>query len=152
MHQEHIVQAARGWLGTRFCHQGRVKATLSHKGGVDCMGLLVGVARELELCCPKGKLLSSYDELNYPHYPDTVRLKSMLGMLLHEIPVGAMQPADILLLNIEGMPQHMGLVATLNGEQSLIHAYAPARAVVEHHLDSWWQRRIAGLFRLDRLF
>ena len=34
-----IVTCARSWIGTRFHHQGRLKKTQSHKGGVDCLGL-----------------------------------------------------------------------------------------------------------------
>ncbi|MGE0755119.1 MAG: C40 family peptidase [Alphaproteobacteria bacterium] len=146
--EDRIVQAARGWLGTRFCHQGRVKKTASHAGGVDCLGLLIGVAAELQLCNHEGKPLMGYDERDYPHYPDVERLRHMLGSHLLPIHHAGIQPGDVVLLNIDGHPQHMGICCRLNGALSLIHAYAPARAVVEHHLDSWWNARIVSVFRI----
>jgi cell wall-associated NlpC family hydrolase len=39
-----IVTQARGWIGTPFHHQARLKGI-----GCDCLGLCVGVALELEL-------------------------------------------------------------------------------------------------------
>ncbi len=42
---EQIAAASRSWIGTAFHHQGRTKKTTGHKGGVDCLGLLVGVAK-----------------------------------------------------------------------------------------------------------
>src|SRR3712207_3786304 len=40
--REEIVAAARGWIGTPYRHQGALRGV-----GCDCLGLLVGVWREL---------------------------------------------------------------------------------------------------------
>lgn len=143
-----IVACAREWVGTRFHHQGRLKKTATHKGGVDCLGLLVGVARELDLRDAHNQPLADFDRADYTHLPDTDYLRQMLSSLLMEIPIGSIAPGNILLLTIDGRPQHMGIASDLGGHLGLIHAYAPARAVVEHVLDGTWRARIAGLYRL----
>lgn len=143
-----IVACARGWIGTRFHHQGRVKKTHAHKGGVDCLGLLVGVAAELHLCGRDGLPLMLADECHYSHSPDTRYLRRRLADLLLDIPVSQANAGDVLLLSVDGNPQHLAITSELGNMQGLIHAYAPARAVIEHHLDTWWMERIEAVFRI----
>lgn len=140
-----IVTAARGWLGTRFHHQGRVRRSATHAGGVDCLGLLVGVARELDLRNRQGIPLASFDETDYPHQPDGIRLRRRLAELLAAVPASEIQPGDILLLNIDNHPQHLAIVSFDN---AMIHAYAQARAVVEHPIDGWWRAAITASYRI----
>jgi hypothetical protein len=163
--QHPIVTAARRHIGTRFHHQGRLAKTEKHKGGLDCLGLLVCVADELQLRGKNGDLLVSFDARDYPHHPDTEELQRRLMRLLQK--VGDMQEGDIALFNIDGAPQHMGIISynviPTKAEESsisldcarddtpgfsLIHAYAPARAVVEHALDAYWQSKIVAVYRL----
>jgi len=138
-----IVQAARGWIGTRFHHQGRLKKTNTDRGGVDCLGLLIGVAGELNLP------FSHYDKTDYSHYPDTQKLKENLSAALQQIAVNEIKAGDILLFNVDNNPQHLAIVSDMSGELGIIHAYAPARAVVEHGLDAWWRERIVAAFRIN---
>ncbi len=77
-----IVACARGWIGTRFHHQGRIKKTESHKGGVDCLGLLAGVAAELDLLGSDGMPLIAADETDYAHQPDSAAPLQKLSQLL----------------------------------------------------------------------
>jgi hypothetical protein len=144
-----VALCARGWLGTRFHHQGRLKKTATHNGGVDCLGLLVGVARELDLRTTDNTLLADFDRADYTHLPDTQRLQCMLAELLTEIPAKNIAPGNIVLLTIDGRPQHMGIFSDMAGELGLIHAYAPARAVVEHHFDDAWRERIVAAYRIS---
>lgn len=144
--REQIVTEARSWLGTRFAHQGRVKKTANHFGGVDCLGLLVEVARTLELK-KDGKLLASYDKTDYARLPDSNQLLDTFTELLDEVPREAMQPGDILLLMHDNRPQHLAIIGNYHGGNlSIIHAYAPARKVVEHALDEAWQTKIVKIF------
>ncbi|MFO0389902.1 MAG: C40 family peptidase [Alphaproteobacteria bacterium] len=149
--QKHVVASARGWLGTRFHHQGRLKKTDTHKGGVDCLGLLVGVAKELELKAANGTPITAYDHTEYTHTPNTYHLRQTLNEIMLEIPKGDMRAADVLLMDIDNMPQHLGIITEYSGNIGIIHAYAPARAVVEHLLDAYWQERIIAAFRLSSL-
>lgn len=142
-----VAQCARAWVGTRFHHQGRVRKSHSNHGGVDCLGLLIGIADEIGLRDASGKLLCSYDEHDYGHYPDEARLEAMLGTVLQCVPIADLRRGDICLIEVDGRAQHLAVVSSLDGELSLIHAYAPVRAVVEHHLDDAWRRRIRKAYR-----
>ncbi|MFW0776983.1 MAG: C40 family peptidase [Rickettsiales bacterium] len=148
MNDVDIVMVARSWIGTRFHHQGRQKKTEKHKGGVDCLGLLVGVAGELGLHLSDGTPLASFDSTNYSHYPNTTELMHKLARLLDPIPTEETLAGDVLLLRIDESPQHLAIVSNYQSGLGMIHAYAPARAVVEHSLDTWWMKRIKAAYRI----
>ena len=68
---------------------------------------------------------------------------------LTAIPTAHACAGDVALFSIEGNPQHVGILSDYNVTTlGLIHAYAPARAVVKHVLDISWQHRITGAFRI----
>ena len=79
-----IIATARTWVGTRFTHQGRRKATAQDAGGVDCLGLLIGVAEECGLRFD-GLAASALDKRDYGHYPDEARLYTTLAKHLIEV-------------------------------------------------------------------
>ena len=145
---QRIVACAREWVGTRFHHQGRLKKSAEHKGGVDCLGLLMGVARELEISGAKGTPLCDVDETDYPHYPDTKRLRESLDAFLYPIALQSLAPGDVVLFNIDDNPQHLAIASNMKDSMGIIHAYAPAKAVVEHQLDAWWKACIEAVYRI----
>jgi cell wall-associated NlpC family hydrolase len=165
-----VIKAARSWLGTPFAHQGRVKGV-----GGDCLGLLIGVAAELELRDKEGRLLAEYDALDYGHLPDEKRLwRGLKKHLFHwersestqcdtgeglvtlflnpppksEISTLPLGRGNIGLFRIDGTARHLGIIAQDTGYPTLIHAYAPARKVVEHRFDQIWQERLVALFSI----
>jgi cell wall-associated NlpC family hydrolase len=138
-----IIEEARTWLGTPFKHQGRMKNV-----GVDCLGLLIGVAAALDLRSRTGQSLADLDSLGYGHFPDEAALRAGLASALW--PVGELSAGCIVLMKIEGRTQHLGIVGNYEeGELSLIHAYAPHRKVVEHRLSEDWRGRIVAIFKND---
>lgn len=157
-----FMNQARTWVGTRFHHQGRLKSTDTHPGGVDCLGLLVGVAQELQLKDKVGKPLALCDDPTYPHMPDGVYLNQQLEQLFDNVTADAMQCGDILVLQIDKSqaPTHLAIVTSgvdasgehdgsnYSGSFGMIHAYAQARKVVEHALDENWRKRIYAVFRV----
>lgn len=146
--QNHIVNAARGWIGTRFHHQGRCKKSSSGRGGVDCIGLIVGVAEELGIMSG-GKMLHEYDRTDYASIPNGNELYSVLQKHFIEIPVDKIAPGDILLFRFAKNPQHVGIVGNHpSGALSIIHSYIEARGVVEHLLDEKWMERAVAGFRV----
>lgn len=143
-----IAESARGWLGTRFSHQGRVKRTDTHGGGVDCLGLLVCVARELKLAGRTGKWLADCDRKDYSRRPETQTLRYELDNQLTPINTENVAEGDVLLLSVDGSAQHLGIVGFQHGRLTVIHAYAQARRVVEQTLDSHWRGQIAAAYRI----
>lgn len=129
MHDK-IIQTARTWLGTKFHHQGRKKGV-----GVDCIGLAIGVAREIGI--------NVNDRLDYGREPHDGELEKALLSHLQpcELKVGA-----VALFRIHKEPQHVGIITDYNGGLGIIHAYAQARKVVEHNLDGWWKERLVSAF------
>ncbi len=128
----HIIDTARGWLDTPFHHQGRLKGV-----GVDCIGLVVGVARELGI--------DIYDEAGYGRQPQEGRLRAALNEHLQR--TLTLAPGRVVLMQWDVDPMHVGILANHPaGGLSLIHAYAKSRKVVEHALDDVWQARIAAVY------
>ncbi len=143
-----IIATARTWVGTRFTHQGRRKATAQDAGGVDCLGLLIGVAEECGLRFA-GLAASALDKRDYGHYPDEARLYTTLAKHLIEVKDRGPRAGDIALLSIDKRNQHLAIIGSDGPRLTLIHAYAPARKVIEHGLDESWKARITALFALS---
>lgn len=138
-----IVAQARTWLKTPFHHQGRLK----HKG-VDCIGLIVGVMKELELSDDTGKLLYSYDVNGYSVTPDGYTLKATLDKHFNVIPIDEIALADILLFRFNKNPQHVAFVTDrADGAIGILHCYSTSHYVVEHILDKSWRRLIVAAYR-----
>ena len=129
--EDKILEIARSWLGTKFHHQGRKKGV-----GVDCIGLIVGVASEVGLKLP--------DRLDYARQPDGNELREAMDRSLVRVKLA---PATIALFNIEGHSQHVGIISDHAG-LGVIHAYSQARKVVEHGLDDEWHKRIIATYAL----
>ena len=144
-----IIHAARSWLGTRFQHQGRVKRSVQHHGGCDCLGLLLGVAEELDLRSRDGSRLAALLIPAYGHAPDSHLLKAQLTHHLLEVSKEAVQSGDIGLFCIDGSARHLGIMAMYDADSyGLIHAYAPARRVVEHRMDAGWWQSLDAVYRV----
>ena len=120
-----VVQAARAWLDTPFHHQARLKGV-----GVDCVGLVIGVARELGLIAP------DFDVAAYPRTPDGVSLMHLVN--LHMRPLSDdedMQPGDVVVVRFDRDPQHLGILGDYrHGGLSIIHAAAMPGRVIETRL------------------
>lgn len=134
MTREDLIRTARSYLGTPWVHQGRVKGA-----GVDCGGLLIGVAQELGLL--------TFEERAYGRIPDGHMLRAVCEAYLQRIDVAELRPGDVLLMRFKEHPQHLALLGELGGRQTLIHAYSAAGRVVEHGLDEVWRARIVAAYR-----
>jgi len=136
--RQEIVDEARSYVGTRFHHQARVKGV-----AVDCIGLLVGVARALGLF--------EHDNRSYSRHPDGHTLLEELEKVLDRVEEGA-EPelGDVLVFWISERtkrPQHIAI----KSDVGMIHTYAHIGKVVETHLTKAWRRRICAVFRFRGL-
>lgn len=118
-----VVQAARGWLGTPYHHQARLQGV-----GVDCVGLVIGVARELGLVDP------SFDVPAYPRSPDGASLMALADLHMQRIDV-PLQSGQVIVVAFDANPQHLGIVGDYrHGGHSIIHAAARPGRVIETRL------------------
>lgn len=146
--KQQIVLEARSWLGTAFHHQGRLKKTAEHAGGCDCLGLIIGVARKLNLTTKHGALIHQFDQQNYAQIPDGNNLEAQLAQNLPIKEITEISPGDLALLAFAKTPQHLAIVGEVESRITLIHAYSSAGFVCEHALDAKWQRRVVSVFEL----
>jgi len=117
-----IVASARTWVGTAFHHQARLKGV-----GVDCIGVVIGVARELGLVAP------GFDVLAYPRVPDGRDLMDLAA--LHMTRTTEMRAGDVVVIRFGGDPQHFGILSDYrHGGLSMIHADAKRKLVIETRL------------------
>lgn len=132
--RDELVAEARTWKGTPFHHQGRLKGP---KGGVDCVGLLVGIARHFGI--------PHEDTIDYPKRPTGDILVRTLARFMHPIALGQAKKGDVVVCWYHE-PEHPVHALILTGEK-MLHTYALVRKVVEHNIDDWWRKRFVCAFR-----
>lgn len=131
MTREDVVQEARTWIGTPFQHQGRVKGV-----GSDCVGIIIGVMRDLGI--------SDFDTKNYSRYPNVQMMGRLLREQLEEIKIDEAGPGDVLWIKVKGSPQHLAMKT----DKGILHAHMGIGKCVEVDLDRATQRLIIGAFRI----
>lgn len=138
-----IVAAARGWIGTPWRHQGRVKGL-----GVDCVGLPIMVAHGLGIPAKDGHMVDPLEYCNYPEDPLDGRVLLVSQKLMVEKQTAPL-PGDVICFRFGAIPRHLGIVsdmpATLD-RLGIVHVNRMVGRVVEHRLDHKWRRRIAAVF------
>lgn len=125
--REKIVEQARSWIGTKFRYQGRIKKNKNNRGGVDCLGFIVGVADEIGFVY-NNKPLSFYDNIVYSKKPDYELLKQKFSQYFHEKNIKNIEVGDIILQKLSKNQYHI-MIFTGN---SFIHSSATTFSVVEH--------------------
>lgn len=131
------VEIARSYIGTPYHHQGRLK---NH--GVDCVGLLICVAREMKY------VSENWDITGYESQPDGISLMKYMREVFQEIPKEDMQPGDFISVAFEKYPQHVGIIADYKyGGLSIVHASGKHLKVIETKLIFSDQMKFSGAFR-----
>lgn len=132
-----IVTSARSWIGTPYHHQACLKGV-----GVDCLGLVRGVWREIYGCDAETPPAYSPD---WAEADQTERMLAAARRHLIEVDAGAQLPGDVVIFRLKRgvVAKH---AAILSGPGIMIHAMegVPVSEVV---MSSWWQRRVAAVFR-----
>lgn len=127
-----IIAAARAWVGTPFRHQGRVKGEF-----VDCAGLIVGVARDLNL--------AEYEEIPYGIVPRPRVMEGVLDVYLDRIAAGS--PGDVFWMRDldkpHSQPRHVGIYTG----PTIVHADSRFGACVEHGFDERHRAAVVRWYR-----
>lgn len=140
-----VVAQARTWLGTPFHHNQCQKGV-----GVDCVHLVIGVARELGLVAP------DFDVPAYPRRPDGVTLLTLANMHMDRVAPSEMALGDMAVVRIKQDPQHVGIIGDYRGGGfSFIHARditgRERGKVVEVHFGPWHRGMLVAVYRLRGL-
>lgn len=133
-----FIAAARAWLGTPWHHQGAVRGV-----GCDCAGLVMGAARACGL--------AEVSVTGYPRIPRGHELEEWCDRYMARIPRADLAPGDVCAFDYGGDPQHLGILGWRHGAVTLIHAYAPAREVVEVSFAEPWIGRLSIAYRIPGL-
>ena len=127
-----VVETARTYLGTRWRHQGR------DRQGLDCVGLVLRVARDLGL--------TEFEISNYGRVPSNRMMERVLAEQCCRTTLAEIDSGDILHLAFEKQPQHLAIVTDIG----IIHA-DNEYGVVEHGLNRTWRMRVRGCYRMPGL-
>ncbi|MGR3454686.1 NlpC/P60 family protein [Pseudooceanicola sp.] len=136
---DHVVQSARGWIGTPYVHQASVRGA-----GTDCLGLLRGVWREMLGREPEE--VPAYTRDWSEPAGEEVLWEAALRHLVVK-PLDAEAAGDVLLFRMRdgGVAKHLGIAGRIGAGASFIHAYS-GHAVLESPLSLPWRRRITARF------
>lgn len=139
-----IISQARTWVGTPYRHHGRRKG--SH---VDCIGLVLGVSCELGIKSPEFFSYLNKKYRTYGRLPEGNTLYNALSEYLPEYSLSQAQPGDVITISFDGYARH---VAILTDRNTLIHAYAESKKVVENRWSHMFKTNAISAFRLREYF
>lgn len=136
MKRSAIIEAARKYEGVPWHHAARSRF------GMDCVGLLVMVARDLGI--------AHVDDTQYPIRPRRGRLHASLHASgLVPVPADDARPGDVLsfLCPRLSVPYHVGIMAEREGRETLIHSMRHPGKVAEVSFDGEWRELHEGTWR-----
>jgi len=150
---EMLVEQARTWIGTPYHHAARAKGA-----GVDCVGLIVGAARELGVSVPS-------DTTSYGRGDNLALMHAGLSEFCDCFESGLVpdrQPGDILIFRGGSILHHIALYCGLKDSglkdsglkdsgdeaETMIHVYNTVGKVVEQPITPEWERLLFRVYRL----
>lgn len=135
-----VVDAARAWIGTPYCHQASCQGA-----GCDCLGLLRGIWRD----CLGGEpeVIPPYSQ-DWSEPLGEEALWAAAERHLLSKPIADAAPGDVLLFRMRhgAVAKHLGIQAEIGARATFIHSYS-GHGVVESALTRPWSRRIVARFR-----
>ncbi|WP_147125200.1 NlpC/P60 family protein [Shimia ponticola] len=132
-----VAEAAREWIGTPYHHQAS-----SRGAGTDCLGLVLGVWRDLAGEIPAD--VPAYT-MDWAEPQQDEALWRAAREHLREL--DGPEPGAIVLFRMrDGMvAKHLGVISSLDPNLHFIHAYM-RHGVIESPLSTPWQRRVVSYF------
>lgn len=129
-----FIKEARTYKGCKWRHRGR------NRFGVDCIGLVV-----VSLAAVGFQMRDRLDYSRDPWNDGLDReMREHFGSEVFELKKG-----DVVTMSWskDKAPSHVGIIAELNGELSLIHSYSCV-SVTEHSIDESWRKKIRHIYRV----
>lgn len=132
-----VVAEARTWLGTPYQHQASLKGI-----ACDCAGLILGIARALELLPDKDFRAPEF--AGYGREPSPLMMLKACDRFLDR--TARFGLGDVLVMRFEKDPQHLAIVSQVDPFY-IIHSHAMVFKVTEHRLDEKWASRLVRAYR-----
>lgn len=131
-----IITTARKYLNTPFHPAGRLIGV-----GVDCAGLGICVAKELNI--------KYIDVQGYTQMPARKLFLKTVEEQLDKIDFKDIQIGDFLLFSFLSSrdAHHIAIVTEIGNRIKIIHAFNQAGKVVEHDLDEYWKNKMVGAYK-----
>ena len=138
-----IEKTALSWLETRFHYYGRIKKNALNMGGVDCIGLIIEIGKEIEAKYD-GKNIKYYDYLTYSRCPNVGEMKKFLDNYFIKINKQQLSVGDLIYFNFQNHLEHIAVYVSNN---SIIHCSSSTRKVIKEPLGEYWREKIIGWYR-----
>lgn len=136
-----IVAEARSWVGTPFLHQARLKGV-----GVDCVGVILGVGRALDLITAEADAQFGPRFAGYSRAPNPRKMRQGVEFYLDPLPIDHRDEGPDGAVGWfewrEELPMHLAIMATFEGRRTMIHSYESAGRCVENGCDATWRGRV----------
>lgn len=131
--KEAFIEAARGWIGTRWVHQGRNRA------GVDCVGLLLMAAQDIGIELP--------DMPGYRRSPNPALFVTHIRD--NSLSVAQPEPGTFGIFRDGTQPCHVGIFGERDGQLTLIHAYSALGKVLEEPFIHDWPNKLVEVRAIE---
>ncbi|MDO9638798.1 MAG: peptidase [Pseudotabrizicola sp.] len=134
-----IVEEARSWLGTPYCHQATTRGA-----GTDCLGLIRGIWRAL--IGPEPLTPPAYS-MDWSEPSGEEVLMQAAGQCLCRKPDRVLAVGNVILFRMRNgaVAKHLGIVSAVAPAPKFIHAYT-GYGVVESSLSGPWLRRVVAVY------
>ena len=142
-----IEKTALSWLGTRFHYYGRIKRNSLNMGGVDCIGLIIEIGKEIESKY-NGKNIKYYDYLTYSRYPNVGEMKRFLDKYFIKIDKQQLSVGDLIYFNFHNHLEHIAVYISNN---SIVHCSSSTRKVIQEPFGKYWREKVIGWYRYKLL-
>lgn len=150
MTRDQVFLQARTWLGSPYKHMGRSKTA-----GVDCVGIVIGVASELgyEIEAPTRYTTAPSGDMLVEHCEKSLRRQERDIEAIRQGNLASLKQGDICLFwgFTRQMAQHFCFVGDLGSRKTMLHAWSKHGQVVEHGMHAEWGRRVMAVYAYPQL-
>lgn len=133
--RQEIVEAAKGFVGAKWVHQGR------RPDGMDCAGLIALVGLKV------GAFPDDFEDYtNYRRHPDGSSFKAQFDRFGDRTVWNRAQDGDVLIFGKGVYNFHCGILFFKHGKPYMIHGYSESTLVMEQPLTEMWMNRLTLVY------
>lgn len=141
--EEKVIAEAKSWIGVKFLHNGRSK-----RYGVDCLGLIAMIYRNIGVDCPDGD--GNNYKLDWALHVENERYLD--GILQNGIPItrDKLLIGDVVYFRVKSrFVTHGGVIISNTGD--FVNSINHKGVIVENLRSRFWDSTYAGAMRLHNV-